>query len=172
MEPESGDGYGYGGLLDEVNTTYTNWNWQNVINFNRTFNDVHNLTATAVQEYTHQEYEYTDATVQQISDAFFTDHIISNTFGERFVYGGKTFMGLASYMFRANYNYDSKYYIGASVRTDGLSSLPTDTRWGTFWEDQPLGVSLARSSGANQLLMIGLTTYVSVPATLQSETLT
>lgn len=107
--PESGDGYGYGGLLEEINTTYTNWNWQNVINFNRTFNDVHNLTATAVQEYTHQEYEYTDATVQQISDAFFTDHIISNTFGERFVSGGKTFMGLASYMFRANYNYDSKY---------------------------------------------------------------
>mgnify|MGYP000265914466 CR=1 FL=1 len=130
--PESGDGYGYGGLLEEINTTYTNWNWQNVINFNRTFNDVHNLTATAVQEYTHQEYEYTDATVQQISDAFFTDHIISNTFGERFVSGGKTFMGLASYMFRANY-YDSKYYIGASVRTDGLSSLPKDTRWGTFW---------------------------------------
>ena len=119
--------------MEEINTTYTNWNRQNVINFNRTFNDVHNLTATAVQEYTHQEYEYTDATVQQISDAFFTDHIISNTFGERFVYGGKTFMGLASYMFRANYNYDSKYYIGASVRTDGLSSLPTDTRWGTFW---------------------------------------
>ena len=39
-------------------------------------------------------------------------------------------------------------------------------------EDQPLGVSLAKNSGANQLLMIGLTTYVSVPATLQSETLT
>ena len=47
-------------------------------------------------------------------------------------------------MFRANYNYDSKYYIGASVRTDGLSSLPKDTRWGTFWEDQPLGVYLSK----------------------------
>ena len=93
--PESGDGYGYGGLLEEINTTYTNWNWQNVINFNRTFNDVHNLTATAVQEYTHQEYEYTDATVQQISDAFFTDHIISNTFGERFVSGGKNVYGIS-----------------------------------------------------------------------------
>lgn len=36
-------------------------------------------------------------------------------------------------MFRANYNYDSKYYAGASIRYDGLSSLPEDTRWGTFW---------------------------------------
>ena len=112
---------------------------------NRTFNDVHNLTATAVQEYTHQEYEYTDATVQQISDAFFTDHIISNTFGERFVSGGKTFMGLASYMFRANYNYDSKYYIGASVRTDGLlqpsERHPAGVHSGRI---SRLGVSLAK----------------------------
>lgn len=130
---ESGDGYGRGGLIEEVNTTYENWNWQNIINFNRSFNDVHNLSATAVQEYTHSEYEYTDASVQQLSDRFFTDHIISNTFGIRDVGGYKTFNGLASYMFRANYNYDSKYYAGASIRYDGLSSLPEDTRWGTFW---------------------------------------
>ena len=60
---------------------------KNVINFNRTFNDVHNLTATAVQEYTHQEYEYTDATVQQISDAFsptisFPTHLVRDSYLE------------------------------------------------------------------------------------------
>lgn len=76
-DSESGDGYGRKGLLEEVNTTYENWNWQNILNFNRSFNDVHNLSATAVQEYTHSEYEYTDAAVQQLSDRFFTDHIIS-----------------------------------------------------------------------------------------------
>lgn len=36
-------------------------------------------------------------------------------------------------MLRANYNYDSKYYIGGSIRTDGLSRLPSDSRWGTFY---------------------------------------
>jgi TonB-linked SusC/RagA family outer membrane protein len=36
-------------------------------------------------------------------------------------------------MLRANYNFDSKYYIGGSVRRDGLSRLPKDTRWGTFF---------------------------------------
>lgn len=129
----SGDGYGRKGLIEEVNTTYENWNWQNILNFNHSFNDVHNLSATAVQEYTHSQYEYTDAAVQQLSDKFFTDHIISNTFGIKDVGGYKTFNGLASYMFRVNYNYDSKYYVGASIRYDGLSSLPEDTRWGTFW---------------------------------------
>lgn len=132
-DSESGDGYGRQGLIEDVSTTYENWNWQNILNFNRSFNDLHNLSATAVQEYTHSQYEYTDASVQQLSDRFFTDHIISNTFGIKDVGGYKTFNGLASYMFRANYNYDSKYYAGASIRYDGLSSLPEDTRWGTFW---------------------------------------
>ena len=35
---------------------------------------------------------------------------------------------------RANYNYDNKYYVTASVRTDGSSKFRyNDTRWGTFW---------------------------------------
>ena len=132
-DTESGDGYGYGGLIEEVNSTYATWNWQNVLNFTRTFNSVHNLTATAVQEYTHSETEYMDGSVYELSDPFFSEHIISNTFGQKDVGGWKSENGLASYMFRANYNYDSKYYIGASIRYDGLSKLPKDTRWGTFW---------------------------------------
>lgn len=130
---DSGDGYGYGGLIEEVNTTYQTWNWQNILNFSRTFNAVHNLSATAVQEYTHSELEYTDASVYQLSDPFFSQHIISNTFGQKDVAGYKSDNGLASYMLRANYNFDSKYYIGGSIRYDGLSRLPKDTRWGTFW---------------------------------------
>jgi TonB-linked SusC/RagA family outer membrane protein len=130
---ESGDGYGYGGLLEATNTTYYNWNWQNVLNFNRTFNDKHNLAATFVQEYTHTDYEYQDATVYTLSDPFFIDHIISGTFGEKEVGGGKSANGLASYLIRANYNYDSKYYLSASYRWDGLSRLPKDTRWGSFY---------------------------------------
>jgi TonB-linked SusC/RagA family outer membrane protein len=132
-DSESGDGYGYGGVLEEVNTIYYNWNWQNVLNFNRTFNEVHNVGATLVQEYTHTDYEWTDASVNDLSDSFFTDHIISGTFGDKSIGGYKSSNGLASYLFRANYNYDSKYYVAGSVRRDGLSKLPEDTRWGTFY---------------------------------------
>jgi TonB-linked SusC/RagA family outer membrane protein len=131
-DPESGDGLGYNGHLEEVNTTYYNWNWQNVLNFNRSFG-VHNVSATAVQEYTYSEYAYTDASVTELSDPFFTDHIISNTFVTPDIGGYKTFNGLASYLFRLNYNYDSKYYLGGSIRRDGLSKLHEDVRWGTFY---------------------------------------
>ncbi|MDR3129560.1 MAG: TonB-dependent receptor [Tannerellaceae bacterium] len=130
---ESGDGYGYGGLLDEENTTYYNWNWQNILNFNRVFNDKHSLGLTAVQEYTYTDYEWVYSEVLQLSDPFFTEHIISGSFGDKSVGGGKTSNGLASYLLRGNYNYDSKYYVGASYRWDGLSRLPKDTRWGAFY---------------------------------------
>lgn len=130
---ESGDGYGYGGLLMDNRATFYNWNWQNILSYNRTFNGVHNLDLTAVQEYTHTDYEYLYADVTQLSDNFFSEHIISGTFGDKSVGGSATEHGLASYLLRANYNYDSKYYVGASVRRDGLSKLPKDTRWGTFY---------------------------------------
>ncbi|WP_185116850.1 SusC/RagA family TonB-linked outer membrane protein [Dysgonomonas massiliensis] len=39
---------------------------------------------------------------------------------------------LISYLATANYNYDQRYYLSASVRTDGSSFLGTDNRWATF----------------------------------------
>ncbi len=132
-DPYSGDGLGYGGLMDQIHTNYTTWNWQNILTYTKSFNQLHNLDLTLVQEYTRSESDWDNSSVNQISDPFFMDHIISNTYGSQEVYGGKTFNGLASYLFRFNYNYDSKYYVGASVRRDGLSRLPKESRWGTFW---------------------------------------
>lgn len=40
---------------------------------------------------------------------------------------------LMSYLARANYNFDSKYYLTASYRADGSSKFPKDNRWGSFW---------------------------------------
>lgn len=41
--------------------------------------------------------------------------------------------GLEGYFFRALYNYKNKYYLNASVRTDGTSVFQTEKRWGTFY---------------------------------------
>ncbi len=136
--PDSGDGYSYKGVIDDSHAKYNSWNWQNILNFNHTFNGVHNVSATAVQEYNYTGYDYTQGEVEGLSDKFFSDHIISNTYSQQFVYGNKTYYGIASYLLRGNYNYNNKYYLGASVRRDGLSRLSKDCRWGTFW-----GTSLA-----------------------------
>ena len=40
---------------------------------------------------------------------------------------------MMSYLGRANYIYDDKYYVSASVRRDGSSKFRAANRWGTFW---------------------------------------
>lgn len=39
---------------------------------------------------------------------------------------------LMSYLGRFNYNFDSKYYLTASIRADGSSKFPKNNRWGYF----------------------------------------
>ncbi|WP_439487194.1 SusC/RagA family TonB-linked outer membrane protein [Algoriphagus sp.] len=39
---------------------------------------------------------------------------------------------LLSYLARASYNFDSKYYISASIRTDGSSRFGSNNKWGIF----------------------------------------
>lgn len=41
--------------------------------------------------------------------------------------------GISSFYGNANYDYNDKYLFGASVRYDGTSRLPSNTRWGLFY---------------------------------------
>ena len=48
--------------------------------------------------------------------------------------GNKDKTRMEGYLFRANYNFDEKYYLSTSVRRDGSSKFKySDKRWGTFW---------------------------------------
>jgi TonB-linked SusC/RagA family outer membrane protein len=39
---------------------------------------------------------------------------------------------MLSYLARVNYNYDGKYYLTASIRTDGSSRFGSENKWGVF----------------------------------------
>ena len=54
---------------------------------------------------------------------------------------------LASWLGRANYNYDNRYYAGVSYRRDGSSRLAKANRWGDFWS-----VSAAWRFGAEKFM--------------------
>ena len=48
--------------------------------------------------------------------------------------GGEDQEALEGYFARANYNFDNKYYVTASIRADGSSKFRyNDDRWGVFW---------------------------------------
>ena len=47
--------------------------------------------------------------------------------------GSTTEYATESYLARARYNYDEKYFFDASFRRDGSSRFHPDNRWGNFW---------------------------------------
>lgn len=136
-KPESGDGFSSNGYIDRTLRERQRWNFQNILTFNKDF-DVHHIDATVVAEWTNYQYKSFYGSGEQFSDPFFVNELISNTFSSYESGGGYTTSGLASYIFRANYNYNSIAYLGGSVRRDGISVLHPDNRWGTFY-----GVSAA-----------------------------
>ncbi|MCC8144625.1 MAG: TonB-dependent receptor [Tannerellaceae bacterium] len=130
--PESGDGLGYKGLINRSSLKRERWNFQNFLTADKSFGK-HNINATAVAEWTNYKYRRYTAGARDFSDPFFVDEIISNTYVTQSSSGSWTTNGLASYILRANYNYNSMIYLGGSVRWDGISSLHKDNRWGTFY---------------------------------------
>jgi TonB-linked SusC/RagA family outer membrane protein len=130
--PETGDGNGYNGLINETNYTRKRWTFQNTASYVKKIKD-HNIDLTAVAEYSKYEYRSVTAGARDMSSAFFMPYIISSTYNTQSSGGDYSYNGISSYIFRANYNYKSTYYLGGSIRSDGLSKLPKDNRWGLFY---------------------------------------
>lgn len=131
-DPRHGDGQGSGGVVSQAYSPIKAWNWQNILSYNKSFNEVHNLDVTAVQEYNKYRSSFFQAQGTGLSDRFFNENLVSGTFANQFAFGGIGENGLASYLARFNYNYAGKYYVGASMRADGLSKLSPENRWGYF----------------------------------------
>lgn len=131
-DPRHGDGSSLNGYIDQYHTVNTTWNWQNILTYNKSFNDAHNFDVTAVAEYTKTDNSWFGAFGSGLSDRLFRENIITGTLASQEISGNMTANGLSSYLGRVNYNYKGKYYIGGSLRADGLSKLSPENRWGYF----------------------------------------
>lgn len=127
-----GDGQSVKGRVQNMYDSYTRWNWQNVLSYNKSFADVHNVSAVAVAEYQKQRYNWFEALGTDLSNEFFQYNLISGSYGTPNSGGGLSENGFISYAGRLNYNYAEKYFLQASVRYDGISSLPEANKWGVF----------------------------------------
>lgn len=136
--PFHGDGYGTSaggtnGRINNVSQNFTRYNWQNFINYNISINNAHNFFATAGWEMQQDKTKWHALNNNNISDAFFIDeNYISNTAAIQSTTGSVSESGIESYFGRLNYDYKNKYFAQATIRRDGLSSLPTENRYGTF----------------------------------------
>lgn len=119
------------GGVEKENVRTTGLTYNNVINWNHTFNGNHDVRLMAGQEY----YEYNTSNfggsrTGVITDGYYEPDVASTLSS---FYGNSDQYKLLSFFGSAEYSYQSKYFVSASVRTDGSSRFHPDHRWGTFW---------------------------------------
>ena len=132
LSPIHGDGFGSVGSA--TNTSQNIWRWvlQNYVNYNKSFGK-HNIYLTAGQEAQKDQSRFVQGSLQQISDPFFIErNMITGSGGLQFASGGFGRSGFQSLFGRVNYDFANKYFLQASVRRDGQSSLAPENRFGVF----------------------------------------
>ena len=106
-------------------------NFNQVLTFTKSFNDVHNVDITAGHESFDRNYsENNGLAIEQTAEGIYE----FDNFATPVRLGGySSDKRIEGYFLRANYNFDNKYYLSASVRRDGSSVFSTDARWGNFY---------------------------------------
>lgn len=106
---------------------------ENVLNYSKIFNGVHNFTGILGASWQYELYRRSTLAAEPGSFANETIPTLNNAIiSPGGSYTSKTQWGLSSYFARVNYGYDDKYLLSASIRTDGSSRFGPDTRWGYF----------------------------------------
>ncbi|SFS49382.1 TonB-linked outer membrane protein, SusC/RagA family [Zhouia amylolytica] len=119
------------GRYGETRFRRTVENFNQILTYNNTFNDVHNLDVTLGHESFDRNYSENDglATTQTAEGIYEFDN-----FSTPVRLGGySSDKRTEGYFARVNYNFDNRYYLSASARRDGSSVFNSDVRWGNFY---------------------------------------
>ncbi|AOW17092.1 SusC/RagA family protein [Polaribacter vadi] len=106
-------------------------NFNQILTYNTSINDSHNLDVTLGHESMDRNYSILGgiANTQTATGIYEFDNFAA---GDN-VNGNSTDHRIEGYFARLNYNFDNKYYLSASARRDGTSRFSKDVRWGTFY---------------------------------------
>ncbi|MEO8404471.1 MAG: SusC/RagA family TonB-linked outer membrane protein, partial [Chitinophagaceae bacterium] len=120
-----------GSLSSVSNSNGFNINWENVINYQKKFND-HSLELTAVTSYISDKNEsaFESGTGQLFASQVF--YALQNNPANLTINSGYNANKLISGAFRVNYNYKSKYLLTVTGRADGASVLSAKNHWAFF----------------------------------------
>ncbi|MEM1356623.1 MAG: SusC/RagA family TonB-linked outer membrane protein, partial [Bacteroidota bacterium] len=106
-------------------------NFTQILTYNTQISGVHNLELTLGHETTDWNFSDFDALgIDQTAEGIFE---FANFATPIRINGATSVKRIEGYFGRANYNFDSKYYLSLSARRDGSSVFATDSRWGTFY---------------------------------------
>ncbi|MEA5256372.1 TonB-dependent receptor [Arcicella aquatica] len=125
-------GYGYSGVLaaEGYSTSGYTFNWlsENTLSYEKSYGD-HNVNVLLGYSAQKQRNEFASLT----SGSFPNDLV--ETLNAGVVSSGFTNASewsMLSYLARAQYNFQNKYFLTAAIRRDGSSRFGSNTRWGYF----------------------------------------
>ncbi|MEG1616258.1 MAG: TonB-dependent receptor [Bacteroidales bacterium] len=130
-DPQTSNGDDINGGMSKKFYEYSKLVWANALSYNVTIDEKHHLDALLGFE--------TDESYRDYLSGYATNFArpdkneISNGMKMESVGGSDIRSRLVSYLSRVNYDYESKYFLGASYRLDGSSRLASSNRWGSFW---------------------------------------
>ncbi|MDE7078204.1 MAG: SusC/RagA family TonB-linked outer membrane protein, partial [Alistipes sp.] len=103
----------------------------NTLSYNQTFNEKHKLGILLGQETRYSESEGNSLSLKKFPDPNFGLDDISNAeVSEKKTSHSRS--GMVSLFARANYSFDDRYLLTATVRGDGSSKFMTGHKWGVF----------------------------------------
>ena len=108
-------------------------NLQGLVNYTKTFNELHTFDFLLGYESYEQHDEYVQALGSGLYDP--TDWTVNNTLAnnKRKGYGGYGEYATRGFFGRINYDYNNTYFGSVSYRRDASSRFHPDNRWGNFW---------------------------------------
>ena len=126
-------GANYNGMGQLYNTNNYVITWNNVLGWNYTFGEKHDVSLLVGQEMQHKmyNYEYMTGTDFPFATSGMRDLSTVGTWGDSEYY--KSEAKLASYFLDAHYSFNDRVYVSGSYRRDGSSVFGANKRWGNFW---------------------------------------
>ena len=118
-----------GGLLQKYNYRTQSYTFNQLLTWNRSF-DKHNLDVMVGHEWYAYKYEYLTAGRTKLVEGIY-ELAPAATMYEASSYADN--YRINSLLGRINYNFDDKYYVSASLRSDASSRFYKDNWTGTFW---------------------------------------
>jgi TonB-linked SusC/RagA family outer membrane protein len=119
------------GSIDRTVTRTYSYTWNNILTYEKTFDQDHHLSLLAGQEI----YKYNSKIMSGSRQGFVLPGLYEPDAASQLngFDGYALDYALLSFLGRAEYDYQNKYLLSASIRSDGSSRFSPQSRWGTFW---------------------------------------
>ncbi|RMG24405.1 MAG: TonB-dependent receptor [Bacteroidetes bacterium] len=118
-----------------ANNNWRNWQWENVLTYNRQFGEEHNFTFVAGNTLQASRFDYNGGSNTNLPSNRVEDAYIGNTIdpiSAQSTWQGASESSLLSYFGRVNYEFANKYLLAATFRADGSSRFGKNNRFGYF----------------------------------------